>query len=578
MIGIERKTELLGSGVYSTVSAEWDPLLGHAVAVKELHGPLAQNEAFARAFLAKAERLFDLEHEHVLTVFRVDGSRQAPAFVREIADDTLEAASLAGPLPPARVEEILRQALLGLRAMHARGVIHGAVKSRNLFFQCGDQVKIGDFGVTDVPGAPPAAMSSYLAPELLRGEPASPASDLYALGITAYELLLGRARFEQLSRLDLPPLDELLPGLPRTLSLGVEQMTRKSVAYRAAGADQALAALGVLEADGTRSSSSPATGISALDARLRPEAPKPVVDVQKVKWIVAGAAAILLVAFGVVATVFLRGQSFTGVSAVAPKAAPAKPGPSPQPPPAAAPQAAAMTTQEPTQGTAGPVSVPTAPPQTLPKPAPPPQTASKEPASAPQTKPQPGSDLQPTNQTVEEEQAPQEAPAKKMPIAREIIQGLQPSRYGLGALHSGQRAYVDLDAVYSDVPWQRDRIPCIQTAVADREGQGTLSFELSRDARVYVGHDRSIKRKPSWLQDFHPTGETWSVLVRNAGSSGDAGSAVIYFDVFTRSYPTGTVSLGPNMGTGLFSRFKSLSKQLLGRGEPSMYLVCVDPR
>jgi hypothetical protein len=134
---------------------------------------------------------------------------------------------------------------------------------------------------------------------------------------------------------------------------------------------------------------------------------------------------------------------------------------------------------------------------------------------------------------------------------------------------------VDLDAVYSDVPWQRDHIPCIQTAVADREGQEAVSFELSRDARVFVGHDQSIKRKPAWLQGFHSTGETWSVLVRNVG---DAGSAVISFDIFTRSYPAGTVRLGPNMEKGLFSRFKTLGKQLLGRGEPSMYLVCVDPR
>ncbi len=576
MIGIERKTEFLGSGAYSTVSAEWDPLLGHAVAVKELSSPFAQNEELSRVFLAKAERLFDLEHEHVLEIYRVDVSRQAPAFVREIAEGTLEAAVLAGPLPPARVEEVLRQTLLGLRAMHARGVIHCVVKPSNLF-QCGDRVKVGDFGMMGVPGAPPAAVSPYVAPELLRGEAASPASDLYALGIAAYELLLGRARFEKISRLDLPPLDELLPGVPKPLALAVEQMTRKALAYRTPDADQALAALGALEASGARGASPlSGTGTSALDARLRPEAPKPVVDVQKIKWIVASAAAVLLVAFGVAATIFLRGQSFTGVSEVAPKAAPAKPGPSPQPPPAAAPQAAATTAQAPTtQGTAGSTSVPTAPPQTQPKPAPSPQAAAKEPASAPQTKPQPGSDLQPTNQTVEEEQPPQEAPAKKMPSAREIIQGLQPSRYALGALHSGQRAYVDLDAVYSDVPWQRDRIPCIQTAVADREGQETLSFELSRDARVFVGHDRSIKRKPSWLQGFHQTGETWSVLVRNAG---DAGSAVLYFDVFTRSYPAGTVSLGPNMGTGLFSRFKSLGKQLLGRGEPSMYLVCVDPR
>jgi hypothetical protein len=102
-----------------------------------------------------------------------------------------------------------------------------------------------------------------------------------------------------------------------------------------------------------------------------------------------------------------------------------------------------------------------------------------------------------------------------------------------------------------------------------------MSFDLSRNARVYIGHDRSIKRKPAWLRGFHPTDETWSVLARDAEGSL---STVLYFDVYTRSYPAGVVSLGPNMESRLFSMVRSLGGKYLGKGEPGMYLVCVDAR
>jgi serine/threonine protein kinase len=573
LIGIERKTEVLGSGACTTVSAEWDPLLGHSVVIKELNSPFAQNEAFARAFLAKAERLFDFEHENVLAIYRVDAGRRAPAFIREIAEETLEAAVLAGPLPPARVEEILRDALLGLRAMHARGMVHGAVKPRNLF-QCGDRVKIGDFGMTGVPGAPPAAINPYMAPELLRGEAATPASDLYALGIAAYELLLGRARFEQLSRVDLPPLDGLLPGVPRPLALAVEQMTRKAAAYRAAGADQVLAALGVSDSAGTRGSAFSATGTSALDARLRPEAPKPVLDTRKLKRIVAIAVAVLLVVLVVSATFFLRNQNPEGHGAV-PKTAPAKPGTSAQP--QGQPPALQTTAPAAPPVVGGSPSVPTAPSQAPPQTA----TSAKHPSSPATTMPQPVIQLHGNgNANVEETPTPSKAaeaapPPKRIPLGREVIFDIQPSSYQLGTIHSGQRAYMDLEAVYTDLPERHDRLPCIETAVADRDKDRTMSFDLSRDARVYVGHDHSIKRKPNWLREFHPTDETWSVLM---GSIGGSAGEVHYYDVYTRSYPAGVVNLGPNMENRLLSTFRSLGGRFLGKGEPGMYLVCVDAR
>jgi serine/threonine-protein kinase len=554
VIGTERKTEVLGSGAFSTVSAEWDSLLGHAVAVKEISSPFAQNEAFTRAFLAKARRLFDLDHEHVLAIHRIDLNRQAPALIRELGEETLETLLLAGPQSPEKAEEILRHALLGLRAMHARGVIHGAIKPQNIF-RCGERFKIGDFGVD---GAPPSALSRFAAPESLRGEPAAAGSDLFSLGMVVYALLLGKERFEQLSRIDLAPVDELVPGSSRPLAAAVEQMTRKALAYRAASVDQILETLNAAGVTAT-SSVPPTLGMTALDARLRPEAPKPTLDIEKLKVILAILAAVLVVGLGVWAFLYLRGQAPSEHPALATPPVAAKPETSAQPAgPAPVSPAVSKDGATPSTQPEGSTAVPTAPvqesakPPTFPAPAPPQNTGAVI-SQAPEGPPTPSPASEETT------------PAKKIPSAGVLIHELRPGFYTLGSLHSGQRAYMDFDAVFADVPGRHDRLPCI------RYKDGGISFELTQDAKVYIGHDETIKRKPGWLQSFQRTGDSWSALARDA-----AGSEVLKFDVYERSYRKGSVNLGPNTEkeTSLFKNFG----KIVGKREPGMYLVCIDPQ
>ena len=172
-----------------------------------------------------------------------------------------------------------------------------------------------------------------------------------------------------------------------------------------------------------------------------------------------------------------------------------------------------------------------------------------------------------TNPEVEET-----PPVKKAPHPGDVLRVLIPSRYTLGMLHAGQQAYMDDDAVFSDVG-RHDRLPCIRTANEDRYRNGNLAFELNKDANVYVGHDPSIKKKPDWLQQFQRTGDTWSVLVR-----GSAGSGVINFDVYQRFYPKGTVTLGSNLGKNPFALIRPFIKPPIGKLETGMYMVCVEPQ
>jgi serine/threonine protein kinase len=107
-----------------------------------------------------------------------------------------------GPLAPAQAADILRQTLLALEHAHAKGIVHRDLKPENILLTTDGTVKLTDLGLArafaDAKSTHAGAVTGtvqYLSPEQIRGEPADPRSDLYALGIVAYELLTGRLPF-----------------------------------------------------------------------------------------------------------------------------------------------------------------------------------------------------------------------------------------------------------------------------------------------------------------------------------------------------------------------------------------------
>jgi len=293
---IYRRGELLGVGSHATVFEGWDVLLDRAVAIKELLPAFAADDAFVRAFLGRSLQMLDVAHDHLLVTYPADHGHHPPAVVRELADQTLEPLLIASPLPVAEVEEILRQVLSGLEVLHRRGLVHGGIKPQNLF-RCGERFKIGDFGVSPLASgaaAVPARERRYTAPEILRGEEGGAASDIYSLGLVAYELLIGPLRYEQLaeelarqagfapeadqqraasdqvwpafhaSPAELPTLHRLVAGFPMALSLTLQQMTRKAPADRFGDASQLLASLGVASPGASREGAPAASGAGKI--------------------------------------------------------------------------------------------------------------------------------------------------------------------------------------------------------------------------------------------------------------------------------------------------------------------------
>jgi serine/threonine protein kinase len=255
----------LGVGGMATVQLALDTRLERRVAVKLLAEHLASDSNFVSRFRREALAAARLVHPNIVQVFDF-GSEEATGrqyIVMEFVDGSSCAEILRelGRLEPGDAVSILTQACRGLDYAHRNGVVHRDVKPGNLLrSREGGQVKLADFGIakaaehsdmTKVGSV--LGTAAYLSPEQARGEPAGPASDLYALGVVSYQLLAGRLPFEAASLTDLArqqdttapaPLHELDPEIPRPLSLVVARSLERNPEDRfadAAAMEQALA-------------------------------------------------------------------------------------------------------------------------------------------------------------------------------------------------------------------------------------------------------------------------------------------------------------------------------------------------
>ena len=192
----------LGAGSFATVAVAEDVVLGRRVAVKVLRPELAHDGA-ARARFSREVRAAALvgDHPHVVTVHDAGEWDGLPFLVLELLAGSV-ADQLAGgrAVPEATALRWLAQAAEALDFLHARGLVHRDVKPANLLLDDRGNVRVADFGVVtgaaaggdltvtgEVVGTP-----GYLAPEVARGAPATPASDRYSLAVVARELLGGR--------------------------------------------------------------------------------------------------------------------------------------------------------------------------------------------------------------------------------------------------------------------------------------------------------------------------------------------------------------------------------------------------
>ena len=187
-----------------------DQLLDRDVAVKEVQIAETLTDAErANAYqrtLREAKTAARLNHPAVVTVYDVCEDEGRPWIVMQLvsAQSLDQVLAASGPLSPRRAAEMARQLLSALSVAHAAGVMHRDVKPSNVLLGSDDRAVLTDFGIATFQGDPKLTQTGmvmgspgFTAPERIRGEDASPASDLWSLGATLFAAVEGHGPFEQ---------------------------------------------------------------------------------------------------------------------------------------------------------------------------------------------------------------------------------------------------------------------------------------------------------------------------------------------------------------------------------------------
>jgi serine/threonine-protein kinase len=201
---LQKRYELLeriGSGGMAQVWRAHDNRLRRDVAVKIVFD--GEDASRARRIVREAKAMAALAHPNILAVYDYGEDEEGrPFIVTEYIDggDLHKVLAERGSLPPEEVREIMRGVLLGVEVAHRNGIVHGDIKPANVLM-APDGPRVGDFGVArildeDTGNTTVAATPRFAAPEVLKGERATPAADIYSAACLAFQLLTGRAPYE----------------------------------------------------------------------------------------------------------------------------------------------------------------------------------------------------------------------------------------------------------------------------------------------------------------------------------------------------------------------------------------------
>jgi serine/threonine protein kinase len=175
---------------------------GHLVAIKRVRDTLSGDLVIRDRLANEATLLRRVKHPNVIRALDAGQDTDGTPYLVMVPVSGGSLAQLAkqGPLPLARIASITEQLLAGLAAIHAAGVVHADIKSSNVMIDDTDHVQIIDFGLARTmsrfeSNGMIAGTPSYMAPEVIAGDPATVAADIYAVGAIVYELLTGTPPF-----------------------------------------------------------------------------------------------------------------------------------------------------------------------------------------------------------------------------------------------------------------------------------------------------------------------------------------------------------------------------------------------
>jgi serine/threonine protein kinase/tetratricopeptide (TPR) repeat protein len=275
-----QKQDKIGSGGMATVYRGLDTQIQRPIAIKEVRPNTEQEEADfdpLQLFLNEAHRMAEIRHPNVLIIHDVVLDQNPPWMIMELASGTLHERIQRGAIrPPEEALAIFRQLVAGLAEIHRKEIVHRDIKPENIFL-CGEQYKIGDFGIAKHidDKTRPLYTPKYAAPEVHLRLISTMAADVYSLGLVGHEIFLGTKELERQARASrknfgevriedgagdaipwtqwhmapgalLPPLDQLV-DIPTPVAHILTRMVRKEAVQRYASCIEVLAALDSLE-------------------------------------------------------------------------------------------------------------------------------------------------------------------------------------------------------------------------------------------------------------------------------------------------------------------------------------------
>ena len=248
---------LLGSGGMARVYRAHDEFLGRDVALKILREQYSEDEQFVERFHREAQSAASLSHPNIVQIYDRGCSEDGRYYIvmEHVSGGTLkEHLQSRGPLEPDLAAEVIAQIARALGVAHRRGIVHRDVKPHNVLVTKKGDVKVADFGIAQAASAITISQTSqvlgtvnYMSPEQAMGKPATPANDLYSLGIVFYEMLTGKVPFEAespaavaIKHMNEPPRPpkELNPEVPEGMNVLVMKLLSKKAEARPADAGE----------------------------------------------------------------------------------------------------------------------------------------------------------------------------------------------------------------------------------------------------------------------------------------------------------------------------------------------------
>jgi len=256
---------LLGEGGMGNVYLAEHVQLGRKVAIKALHAQLVNNQSIRTRFKNEASTMAHLQHPNIVALYDYLEAPDGLFLIMEYVEGTpLDEyiRNISGPIPADRAVPMFTQILEGFKYAHGMGVVHRDIKPSNILIAKDGSMKILDFGIAKLVNEAGNKLTKtgtqmgtvfYMSPEQVQGKDVDHRSDIYALGVTFFQMLTGvcpydglTTEFEVYGKIVNEPLQapgSMIPGIPAHLNTAVAVSTHKDPSYRYAGCGDFIAAI-----------------------------------------------------------------------------------------------------------------------------------------------------------------------------------------------------------------------------------------------------------------------------------------------------------------------------------------------